>query len=139
MHGRAREQYFFRSYSIYFYCYTQLWKSLHTPVRKRKQKGLKVLNLALLFVVFKRRHGSEGVNDDKAGALLFSSSSSLKPASISLPDSITLGSQNFSPFLWFCQEPQINSGLKTVLEETRHKHLSNCLFRAQTQVSHCKT
>ena len=66
-------------------------------MRKRKQKGLKVLNLALLFVVFKRRHGSEGVTDDKAGALLFYSSSSLKPASISLPDSITLGSQNF-PF-----------------------------------------
>ena len=66
-------------------------------MRKRKQNGLKVSNLALLFVVFKRHYGSEGVNDDKAEAFLFSSSSSLKPASISLPDSITLGSQNF-PF-----------------------------------------
>ena len=63
-------------------------------MRKRKQKDLKVSNLALLLVVFKRHRGSEGVNDDKTEALLFSSSSSLKPASISLPDSITLGSQN---------------------------------------------
>ena len=32
------------------------------PVRKRRQKGLKVSNFALLLVVFNWHHGSEGVN-----------------------------------------------------------------------------
>jgi len=37
------------------------------------------------------------LNDDKTAALLFPFSSSLKPPSVSLPDSITLGSHNI-PF-----------------------------------------
>ena len=32
--------------------------------KKKKKKGLKVSNFALLWVVFKWHHGSEGVNDD---------------------------------------------------------------------------
>ena len=62
MHGRACKQHIFRSCDIYFQC-SALWsKSFHMPVRKRKPKGLKVSNLALLWVVFKWHHGSERVN-----------------------------------------------------------------------------
>ena len=39
-----------------------LMKSFHVPVRKRRQKGLRGLRFALLLVVFKWHHGSEGVN-----------------------------------------------------------------------------
>ena len=69
------------------------------------------------------------LNDDKTEALLFPFSSSLKPSTGPLPDSITLGSHNI-PLLWFCQEPWIHSWLKTVHEEAHHKNLPNCLFQA---------
>ena len=52
MHGRACKQYIFRSYNIYFQCYVFQWKSFHRPVRKIRQKQLRVLNLAHLLVVF---------------------------------------------------------------------------------------
>ena len=45
-------------------------------------------------------------NDDKTEALLFPSSSSLKPSTISLPDSITLGSHNI-PFPDSARNPGI--------------------------------
>ena len=32
------------------------------PVQERRQTDLRVLNFAILGVVFKRHHGSEGVN-----------------------------------------------------------------------------
>ena len=32
------------------------------PVQERRQRDLRVLNFAILGVVFKRQHGSEGVN-----------------------------------------------------------------------------
>ena len=32
------------------------------------------------------------------------------------------------PLLWFCQEPWIHSGLKTVHEEACHKNLPNCFI-----------
>ena len=38
------------------------------------------------------------LNDDRTEALLFPLSSSLKPSTVSLPDSITLGSHNIPPF-----------------------------------------
>ena len=62
MHVRASKQYIFRSYKIWFQCYALWWKSFHMPVRKRRQKQLRVLNFALLLVVLKWRHGSEVVN-----------------------------------------------------------------------------
>ena len=34
------------------------------PVRRRKQKGLRGSNFALLWAVFKRHRGSEGVNNN---------------------------------------------------------------------------
>ena len=40
-------------------------KILHMTVRKRRQKVLRVSNFALLLVVFKWHHGSEGVNKKK--------------------------------------------------------------------------
>ena len=58
MHGRAGKQFIFRSY---FECCAFLWKSFHMPVWKRKRKGLRVSNFALLLVVFKRHPGSEAV------------------------------------------------------------------------------
>ena len=64
MQGRACQQYIVRSYNIYFQSYEFRWKPFHMPVRKRKrrQKQLKVSNLALLLAVFKwQPHGSEGV------------------------------------------------------------------------------
>ena len=45
---------------ICFHWYAFLWKSFHVPLRKRRQKGLKVSDFALLLVVFKW-HSSEGV------------------------------------------------------------------------------
>ena len=38
------------------------WRAFYMPVWKSRQKGLSVSNIALLLVVFKWHHGSEGVN-----------------------------------------------------------------------------
>ena len=38
-----------------------------SPVQYRKQKGGEVWNFALLLVVFKWRHGSEGVQNEMGG------------------------------------------------------------------------
>ena len=57
----ACKQYIFQSCNICFECYAFWWKSFHTPVQKRRQKGLRVSDFALLWVVFKWNHGSEGV------------------------------------------------------------------------------
>ena len=62
MQGRAHKQYIFRFYNIYFQCYAFWRKSFHMPVWERKQKGSEVSNCALLWVVFKWPHGSDGVN-----------------------------------------------------------------------------
>ena len=62
MHRHACKQYILRSYNIYFQCYVFRWKSFHMPVWKRREKPLGVSNFVLLIVVFKWRHGSEGVN-----------------------------------------------------------------------------
>ena len=43
------------------------------------------------------------LNDDKTEALLFPFSSSLRPSTVSLPDSITLGSHNMIPFSDFAK------------------------------------
>ena len=68
MKGRTCKQYIFRScnnllcpVTIYFQCYAFWWKSFHMPARKRRQKGLRVSDFALLLVGFKWYHGSEGV------------------------------------------------------------------------------
>ena len=62
VHRRACKQYIFRSYNICFKCYAFWWKSFCMPVWKRRQKDWRVSNFALLWVVFKWHHGSEGVN-----------------------------------------------------------------------------
>ena len=63
LHGCACKQYIFRSYNISTFSaiYVVWWKSFHTPVRKRKQKGSRVSNFAFALAIFKRHHGSEGV------------------------------------------------------------------------------
>ena len=71
MHWRACKQYIFRSYKIYFQCYAFSWKSFHMPAGKRRQKGLRVSNFVLLWVVFKWYHGSEGVKAHSALFLIF--------------------------------------------------------------------
>ena len=43
-------------------------KSFHMPVRKRRQKELRVSNVAFLLVVFKLHHVSEGVNALRTGS-----------------------------------------------------------------------
>ena len=60
MRGRACKEYIFLSY-IYFQFNAFWWKSFYMPVQKRRPKGLRVSNFALLWVVFKWPHGSEGV------------------------------------------------------------------------------
>ena len=61
MHGRAYKQYIIYSgpvaHLLLMSCV--LMKLLHVPVRKRRQKGLRVSDFALF--IFKRHHGSEGV------------------------------------------------------------------------------
>ena len=52
-----------RSYNIYCECYAFWWKSFHKPMRKRKQKRIRVSHFALLIVVFKLNHDREGVNN----------------------------------------------------------------------------
>ena len=59
MHGHACRQYFFRSYNIYFQCHAFWLRSFHMPVWKRRQKGSRVSNFTLLWVIFKWYHGSE--------------------------------------------------------------------------------
>ena len=46
------KEYVFRSCNIYFQCYAFWWKFFHMPVRKRRQKGVRISNFALLLVVF---------------------------------------------------------------------------------------
>ena len=60
--ARACKQYTFRSYNIYFQFYGFIGRSFHTPVRKRRQKDLRVSNFTLLWVDFKEKHGSQVVN-----------------------------------------------------------------------------
>ena len=61
MHGRACKQYIFRFYNIYFQCCTFWCKSFDMPVRQRKQKSLRVSTFVFSLAIFKRHHGSEGV------------------------------------------------------------------------------
>ena len=66
MHGCACKQYIFCSCNIYFQCCAFRWKSFHVPVQKRRrQKQLRVSNVALLLVIFKWHHGSEGVKREQ--------------------------------------------------------------------------
>ena len=69
------------------------------------------------------------LNDDKTEALLFPFSSSLRPFTVSLSDSITIGSHNI-PF----SDSARNLGviLNSNLSMKKHviKSLSNCLFLA---------
>ena len=74
MHGHACKPYIFRSYNIYFIfsgpiisifsamCFNE--NPLVCQCKKRKQKDLRVWDLALLWVIFKWHHGSEGVNPE---------------------------------------------------------------------------
>ena len=66
MYGCPCRQSIFRSYNIHFQSYAFWWRSFHMPVWKRTHKGLRVSNVALLWVVFKWRHGSKGVKDQIA-------------------------------------------------------------------------
>ena len=61
-HGHACKQIIFRSYN---FCINAIfwWKSFHMPVRRTKQKGLRVSNFAFSLAIFKRHPGSEGVNE----------------------------------------------------------------------------
>ena len=53
--------YFLVLWHIYVQCHVFWSNSFHMPVQKRKEKGLRVSDFALSLVVFKWRHGSEGV------------------------------------------------------------------------------
>ena len=65
MHGHACKQYIFHSYNIYFQCCVFQWKSFHMTEWKLRQKDFRVSNFALLLVIFKWHHVSEGVNSWK--------------------------------------------------------------------------
>ena len=65
MHGHTCKQYIFHSYNIYFQCCVFQWKSFHMTVWKIRQKQFRVSDFALLLVIFKWHHGSEGVNSWK--------------------------------------------------------------------------
>ena len=65
MHGRASNSIFSDPITSIFQCYEFWWKYFHVPVRKRRQKGLRVSNFAHLCVVFKWHRGSEGVNNTR--------------------------------------------------------------------------
>ena len=60
--GTCLQTVYFPFYNIYFYRLALRWQIVHMPVRKRRQKCLKVANFALLLVVFKWHHDSEGVD-----------------------------------------------------------------------------
>ena len=60
------------------------------------------------------------INDNKSGALLFASSSSLKPSTIPLPDSVTLGSHNIpisdsARNLGFILDPKLSMNRHAIL------------------------
>ena len=61
LYRHACKQYIFQSCNVYFQCYA-FWCAFHTPVWKRRQKGWRVSDFALLLVAFKWHPGSEGVN-----------------------------------------------------------------------------
>ena len=63
MRGRACKPYIFRSYNTSTFSAMRLDKNPFTRrCEKRMQKGVRVWDFALLWLVFKWRHGSEGVN-----------------------------------------------------------------------------
>ena len=62
MHGRACREYFSGPAAHLFSILCVLMKTLSHANVKRRQKCLKVSDFALLLVVFKWHHGSEGVN-----------------------------------------------------------------------------
>ena len=62
MHGRSCKQYIFWSCNTLLPVLRVLMKILSHATWKRKQKSWRVSNFALLIVVFKWHHGSEGVN-----------------------------------------------------------------------------
>ena len=66
------------------------------------------------------------LNDDKTEALLFPFSSSLKPSTVPLPDSITLGSHNIP-----LSDSARNLGFILDSKLSMQKHVIKiCLFRA---------
>ena len=69
------------------------------------------------------------LNDDKTEALLFPFSPSLKPSTISIPDSITLGSHNI-PFSDSARNTGVIFDSNLSLKKHIIKNLSNCLFQA---------
>ena len=71
------------------------------------------------------------LNDDKREVLLFPFSSSLKPSTVSLPDSITLGSHNI-PFSDSARNLGFILDSKLSTKEHVIKNLPNCLFRVYT-------
>ena len=58
------KQSIFRSCNIYVLHFDGDPFSFHMPVWKRRQKGLRTSNFALLWVIFKWHHGSEGVKNN---------------------------------------------------------------------------
>ena len=65
MHGHACKQYIFHSCNICFQCDVFHWKSFHMTAWKIRRKQFRVSNFALWLFIFKRHHGSEGVNSWK--------------------------------------------------------------------------
>ena len=63
MHGRTCKQHIFQSCD--FQSYAFWWKPFHMPVRKRRQKCLRVSNVPIVLVVFKWHRISDGVNFTK--------------------------------------------------------------------------
>ena len=71
------------------------------------------------------------LNDDKTEALLIPFSSSLKLSTVSLPDSITLGSHNI-PFSDSARSLGVMLDSKLSMKKHVIKNLPNYLFREQT-------
>ena len=64
MHGRACNQYIFRSYNIYFQCYVLWWKSFHMTVRK-KDKNAEGFQISHFYWLFSSdTMAVKGVNSD---------------------------------------------------------------------------
>ena len=62
MHERTWKQDIFQSYNIYAMPFDKI--PFTCQVQKRRQKRLRVSNLALLWVVYKWHHGSEDVKEN---------------------------------------------------------------------------
>ena len=124
--------------NLFSVLYAFRWKSFYMPVRKRKQKGFSVSDFALLLVVFKRHHGSEGVNKWPHNLTLTWQKFCHSTFSIACIYTNNYVSENRPISMWAEDLQLFYSSLKTIviiLKQNRH-HFKTIVIMTEIQSKH---